>query len=136
MFEITNLRMRSMKENEISYKIRGAIFSVYNNLGPGLLESAYEVALRIELEKMGCDVKTQVTLPLVYEGVTIPNAFRIDMLVDDKVIVELKAVANIPEVSFSQLMTYLKLTEKKLGILVNFKTTDISKSIYRRVNNI
>ena len=125
-----------IEENEISYKIRGAIFNVYNNLGSGLLESAYEVALRIELEKMGCDVKTQVILPIVYEGVTIPNAFRIDMLVDDKVIVELKAVANIPEVFFSQLMTYLKLTGKKLGILVNFKTTDISKSIYRRVNNL
>lgn len=123
-------------ENEISYKIRGAIFNVYNNLGPGLLESAYEVALRIELEKMGCLVKTQVSLPIIYEGVTIPNAFRIDMLVDDKVIVELKAVATMQEVFFSQLMTYLKLTGKKLGILVNFKTTDIAKSIYRRANNL
>jgi len=125
-----------MDENEISYKIRGAIFNVYNNLGPGLLESAYETALRIELEKMGCQVQTQVSLPIVYEGVTIPNAFRIDMLVDDKVIVELKAVAAMQEVFFSQLMTYLKLTGKKLGILVNFKTTDISHSIYRRANNL
>ena len=123
-------------ENEISYKIRGAIFNVYNHLGPGLLESAYEVAMRIELEKMGCKVETQVCLPIVYEGVTIPNAFRIDMLVDDKVIVEFKAVASMQEVFFSQLMTYLKLSGKKLGILVNFKTTDISKSIYRRVNNL
>ena len=123
-------------ENEISYKIRGAIFNVYNNLGPGLLESAYEVALRIELEKMECEVKTQVYLPIAYEGVTIPNAFRIDMLVDDKVIIELKAVAAMQEVFFSQLMTYLKLTGKKLGILVNFKTTDISKSIYRRANGL
>lgn len=128
--------MQSMTENEISYKIRGAIFNVYNHLGPGLLESAYEVAMRIELEKMGCQVETQVYLPVVYEGVTIPNAFRIDMLVDDKVIVEFKAVASMQEVFFSQLMTYLKLSGKKLGILVNFKTTDISKSIYRRVNNL
>ncbi len=126
----------SQTENEISYKIRGAIFNVYNNLGPGLLESAYEVALRIELEKAGCQVQTQVYLPILYEEVTIPNAFRIDMLVDDKVIIELKAVASMQEVFFSQLMTYLKLTGKKLGILVNFKTTDISKSIYRRVNNL
>lgn len=126
----------SQIENELSYKIRGAIFNVYNNLGPGLLESAYEVALRIELEKAGCQVQTQVYLPIVYEGVTIPNAFRIDMLVDDKVIIELKAVASMQEVFFSQLMTYLKLTGKILGILVNFKTTDISKSIYRRVNNL
>ena len=128
--------MQSMTENEISYKIRGAIFNVYNHLGPGLLESAYEVAMRIELEKMGCQVETQVYLPVVYEGVTIPNAFRIDTLVDDKVIVEFKAVASMQEVFFSQLMTYLKLSGKKLGILVNFKTTDISKSIYRRVNNL
>lgn len=123
-------------ENEISYKIRGAIFNVFNNLGPGLLESAYEIALRIELKKMGCKVKTQVCLPIIYEGMTIPNAFRIDMLVDDKVIVELKAVSTLQEVFFSQLMTYLKLTGKKLGILVNFKTTDIAKSIYRRANNL
>ena len=123
-------------ENDISYKIRGAIFNVYNNLGPGLLESAYEIALRIELEKLGCEVQTQVCLPIVYEGVTIPNAYRIDMLVDDKVIVELKAVATVQEVFFSQLMTDLKLTGKKLGILVNFKTTDISKSIYRRANHL
>lgn len=123
-------------EDEISYKIRGAIFNVFNKLGPGLLESAYEVALRIELEKIGCLVQTQVYLPIVYDGITIPNAFRIDMLVDDKVIVELKAVVSMQEVFFSQLMTYLKLTGLKLGILVNFKTTDISKSIYRRVNNL
>ena len=123
-------------ENEISYKIRGAIFNVYNNLGPGLLESAYEIALRIELEKMGCQVQTQVSLPIIYEGVVINNAFRIDMLINDKVIVELKAVASMQEVFFSQLMTYLKLTGKKLGILVNFKTTDISKSIYRRANGL
>ena len=125
-----------IEENEISYKIRGAIFNVYNNLGPGLLESAYEEALRIELEKVGCNVRTQVTLPMVYEGVTIPNAYRVDMLVDDKVIIEIKAATSLPEVFFAQLMTYLKLTGKKLGFLVNFKTTDISKSIYRRVNNL
>lgn len=124
-----------IEENEISYKIRGAIFNVYNNLGPGLLESAYEEALRIELEKVGCNVRTQVTLPMVYEGVTIPNAYRIDMLVDDKVIIEIKAATSLPEVFFAQLITYLKLTGKKLGFLVNFKTTDISKSIYRRVNS-
>ena len=125
-----------IEENKLSYTIRGAIFNVYNNLGPGLLESAYEEALRIELEKVGCNVRTQVTLPMVYEGVTIPNAYRVDMLVDNKVIIEIKAATSLPEVFFAQLMTYLKLTGKKLGFLVNFKTTDISKSIYRRVNNL
>ena len=125
-----------IEENKLSYTIRGAIFNVYNNLGPGLLESAYEEALRIELEKVGCNVRTQVTRPMVYEGDTIPNAYRVDMLVDDKVIIEIKAATSLPEVFFAQLMTYLKLTGKKLGFLVNFKTTDISKSIYRRVNNL
>jgi GxxExxY protein len=72
-----------IEENKLSYTIRGAIFNVYNNLGPGLLESAYEEALRIELEKVGCNVRTQVTLPMVYEGVTFPNAYRVDMLVDE-----------------------------------------------------
>ncbi len=105
-------------------------------LGPGLLESAYEIALRIELEKLGCQVQTQVSLPITYEGVTIPNAFRLDKLVDDKAIVELKAVASMQEVFFSQLLTYLKLTGKKLGIIVNFKKTDISNSIYRKVNKL
>lgn len=80
-----------MTENEISYKIRGAIFNVYNNLGPGLLESAYETALKIELEKAGLSVETQVYLPIVYGGVTIPKAYRIDILVEKKVIIELKA---------------------------------------------
>lgn len=125
-----------IEENKLSYTIRGAIFNVYNNLGHGLLESAYEETLRIELEKVGCNVRTQVTLPMVYEGVTILNAYRIDMLVDDKVIIEIKAATSLPGVFFAQLMTYLKLTGKKLGFLVNFKTTDISKSIYRRVNNL
>ena len=82
--------MRSMTENEISYKIRGAIFNVYNNLGPGLLESAYETALKIELEKEGLLVENQVYLPIVYGGVTIPKAYRIDILV-------LQTTANLSE---------------------------------------
>ena len=128
--------MEEKIENDISYKIRGAIFKVYNKLGPGLLESAYETALRIELEKIGCEVEDQVYLSIDYDGVIIPNAYRVDLLVDKKVIIELKAVSKLPEVSFSQLNTYLKMTGLKLGILVNFNTTDISKSIYRRVNNL
>ncbi len=125
-----------MTENEVSYKIRGAVFNVYNKLGPGLLESAYEAALCIELEKAGCLVERQVYLPLVYEGNTIPKAYRIDILVERKVIVELKAVQHLSDICFKQLMTYLKMTGLKLGLLVNFETTDISKSIYRRVNGL
>ena len=125
-----------MTENEISYKIRGAIFNVYNNLGPGLLESAYEAALKIELEKAGLLVENQVYLPLVYDGVTIPNAYRIDILVEKKVIIELKAVQHVNEVFYKQLQTYLKMTGLKLGILVNFETNDIASSIHRRVNGL
>ena len=125
-----------MTENEISYKIRGCIFKVYNNLGHGLLESAYEAALKIELEKAGCKVKTQVYLPMIYDCVKVEKAYRIDMLVEDKVIVELKAVSHMNEIWFKQLMTYLKMTGLKLGILVNFETENIDKSIYRRVNGL
>jgi len=123
-----------MNENEISFKIRGAIFNVYNNLGPGLLESAYEAALKVELEKAGCLVESQVYLPMIYEGVRIEKAYRIDILVDKKVIIELKAVSHIPDTCFKQLTTYLKMTGLKLGILVNFETNDIASSIYRRIN--
>ena len=125
-----------MTENEISYKIRGAIFNVYNTLGPGLLESAYETALIIELEKEGLLVEKQVYLPIVYGGVTIQKAYRIDLLVEKKVIIELKAVQHVSDVCYKQLLTYLKMTGLKLGVLVNFDTTDIASSIHRIVNNL
>ena len=101
-----------------------------------MLESAYEAALKIELEKAGCMVKTQVYLPMIYDGVRVEKAYRIDMLIEDKVIVELKAVSHMNEIWFKQLMTYLKMTGLKLGLLVNFETNNIDKSIYRRVNGL
>ena len=110
--------------------------NVYNNLGPGLLESAYEAALKIELENAGCQVETQVYLPRIYEGIKVETAYRIDMLVEEKVIIEIKAVSHINEICVKQLMTYLKMTGLKLGILVNFETDNIDKSIYRRVNGL
>ncbi|MDO5523220.1 MAG: GxxExxY protein [Bacteroidia bacterium] len=125
-----------MNENEISYIIRGAIFKIYNSLGPGLLESTYENILTYELRKAGLDVKAQVGLPLVYEEIRLDVGYRIDLLVEDKVIVELKSVEELNEVYYKQLLTYLRLTELKLGLLVNFKTTDITKSIKRIVNKL
>jgi len=125
-----------MTENEISYKIRGAIFKVYNALGPGLLESAYEAVLAYELNKMGLDVKTQVPLPLIYEEVKLDVGYRIDILVENKVIIEIKSVESISEVHHKQIITYLKLTGLKLGLLVNFNCEDIQKSISRKVNNL
>jgi len=123
-------------ENKISYDIRGAIFKVYKNLGPGLLESVYEKALAYELLKLGRKVKTQVGLPVKYEDQIMELGFRLDLLVDDLVIVEIKSVEALAPVHHKQLLTYLKLTDLKLGLLVNFNTDDINKEIIRIVNNL
>ena len=125
-----------MTENEISYKIRGAIFNVFNTLGPGLLESAYEAALIYELRKMGLDVESQVALPLIYDEIKMDVGYRIDLLVEDLVIIEIKSVENLAEVHHKQVITYLKLSGKKLGILVNFNCSRIDESTYRKVNGL
>jgi len=125
-----------MTENEISYKVRGAIFKVFNELVPGLLESAYEAVLMHELLKVGFKVKTQVPLPLVYEDINLNLGYRIDLLVEDKVIIEIKSVENLAEVHHKQVLTYLKLSGLKLGLLVNFNCVDIEKSIFRKVNGL
>lgn len=123
-------------ENKISYDIRGAIFKVYQNLGPGLLESVYEAALSYELIKIGRKVKTQVSLLVKYEDQIMELGFRLDLLVDDLVIVEIKSVEALAPVHHKQLLTYLKLTGLKLGLLVNFNTDNINKEIVRIVNNL
>lgn len=125
-----------MSENEISFKIRGAIFNVFNQIGPGLLESAYQAALKYELEKSGLSVRCQVPMPLIYEGKKLDVGYRIDLLVEGKVIIEIKSIENLVEVHHKQLLTYLKLSGCKLGILVNFNCIDISKSIFRKVNGL
>ena len=125
-----------MTENEISYQIRGAIFKVYNHVGPGLLESVYEAALAYELKKEGLQVRTQVALPFQYEEISMEIGYRIDILVEDKVIIEVKSVDNLADVHYKQLLTYLKLSGKHLGILVNFNTSELEKSIKRIVNKL
>ena len=125
-----------MTENDISYMVRGAIFKVYKALGPGLLESVYEAALMHELQKEGLKVKSQVPLPVVYDEVELELGFRIDLLVENKVIIEIKSVENLSEVHHKQVLTYLKLSGKKLGILVNFNCIEIGKSIYRKANEL
>ena len=124
-----------MHENEITFLIRGAIFKVYNTLGPGLLESSYEAALEYELVKAGLFVEKQVGLPLIYEELQLNVGYRIDLLVEKKVIVEIKSVESLAEVHYKQLVTYLRLSGLKVGLLVNFNTEDIAKSIHRRVND-
>lgn len=125
-----------MDENELSYIIRGAIFKVYNNTGPGLLESAYEAALTYELKKEGLNVLNQQGLPFVYETIMLDIGYRIDIIVENKVIIEVKSVSELEDKHYKQLLTYLKLSDKKLGILVNFNTAHIDKSIKRVVNNL
>jgi GxxExxY protein len=124
-----------MHENEITFLIRGAIFKVYNTLGPGLLESSYEAAMGYELTKSGLLVEHQVGLPLIYEELKLDVGYRIDLLIEKKVIVEIKSVETLAEVHYKQIVTYLRLSGLKVGLLVNFNTIDIAKSIHRRVND-
>ena len=123
-----------METNEITYKIRGAIFDVYNTLGPGLLESVYEEALSYELAQQGLSVERQTDVPIVYKTVTLKTPLRIDILVEEQIIIELKSVKELQDVHYKQLLTHLRLTGKKLGLLVNFSTDDIRSSIKRIIN--
>jgi GxxExxY protein len=125
-----------MSENDISYDIRGAAFKVHTNLGPGLLESVYEVALAHELTKLGYEVKVQVGLPVVYDDIKLEMGYRMDLLVNDLVVVEIKSVDALADVHHKQLLTYLKLSGKKLGLLINFNVSSIKDSIIRIVNNL
>lgn len=125
-----------MDENEISYKIRGAIFTVFNFFGPGLLESVYVSALAAELKKMDLEVRKEVPIPVYFKDEKLEVGFRIDLLVENKVLVEVKSVEAIAQVHHKQVLTYLKLTDLKLGILVNFNVDNISNGIYRKVNNL
>ena len=123
-----------MTDNELSYQIRGAVFEVYNALGPGLLESVYEEALVFELEQRGLKVERQKVVPIIYKGNCLKTELRLDLLVEDQVIVELKSVEEMKKVYGKQLLTYLRLMDKRLGLLVNFNTDNILTSIHRIAN--
>ena len=123
-----------MTDNEITYELRGAIYDVYKDLGPGLLESVYEEALCFELEQRGLKVERQVQVPITYKGNVLKTELRLDIFVENTVIVELKSVEEMKKVFAKQLLTYLRLMDKRVGILVNFNTDDILKSIQRIVN--
>ncbi len=123
-----------MTDNELSYQIRGAVFEVYNALGPGLLESVYEEALVFELEQRGLKVERQKVVPIIYKGNSLKTELRLDLLVEDQVIVELKSVEEMKKVYAKQLLTYLRLMDKRLGLLVNFNTDNILTSIHRIAN--
>lgn len=119
---------------ELTYKIIGCAFNVHSDLGPGLLESTYEACLEYELIQAGLDVKRQVALPVNYKDIKLEVGYRIDLLVENKVIIELKAVEKIAPIHEAQLLTYLKLSHIKTGLLINFNVKDLKKGIYRRVN--
>ena len=125
-----------MSLDELSFTVRGCIFEVYRELGPGLLESVYEKALAYEIGVVGLSVKTQVPLPVIYKDKLLDLGFRIDLLVEDSLVVEVKSVESLNPVHKKQVLTYLRLAERKLGILVNFNVARLEdkQSIIRIVN--
>jgi len=123
-------------ENEIGEIVIGAAIKVHSAVGPGLLESAYESCLAYELDKRGVRTRKQVIVPLRYEGLTVDNGYRIDLLVEDRVVVELKAVAAILPVHRGQLLSYLRLGGFKLGYLLNFHVPQMRDGIVRMVNGL
>ena len=120
-----------MTDNDITYEIRGAIYEVYKNLGPGLLESVYEEALTYELQKRGLKVERQKEVPIHYDGHVLHTQLRLDLLVEGQVIVELKSVEEMKKVFSKQLLTYLRLLNKRVGLLVNFNTDNILSAMER-----
>ena len=123
-----------MTDNELTYEIRGAIFDVYNELGPGLLESVYEEALAFELNERGLKVERQVEVPIQYKGNELKTPLRLDLLIENQIIVELKSVEEMKPVFAKQLLTYLRLLDKRVGLLVNFSSNNIREGIKRIVN--
>jgi GxxExxY protein len=120
--------------NALTEQIIGAAMKVHSALGPGLLESAYEACLAYELRKLGMDVKSQVELPVVYEGVRIDLGYRIDLLANDLVVVELKCVEKIASVHEAQIISYLRLSKKNVGLLINFHVRHLRDGIKRFVD--
>jgi len=125
---------RHVTAQEISHAVITAAMKVHTALGPGLLESTYTVCLQHELRKAGFNSEAQVALPVVYDGVKLPLGYRIDLMVEDKVIVELKSVDGISPVHQAQLLSYLKLSGRSLGLLLNFNVLRLKDGIRRMVN--
>lgn len=125
-----------MIENEITGVIVDVAYKVHTTLGPGLLESVYETVMDVELRRRKLQVRRQVVIPITYEGVVLEEGFRADLIVEDKVIVELKSVENLNPVHHKQLLTYLRLADKKVGLLINFNVKLIKDGISRVVNNL
>src|SRR6266446_1053083 len=125
-----------MTENEVAKQIVDAAYRVHTSLGPGLLESVYEVVLAYELEKRGLHTVRQQAVPIVYQGIRIEMGFRADLIIEDQVIVEIKSVDAVAPVHKKQLLTHLRLADKRLGLLINFNVALIKDGITRIVNGL
>ncbi|MBE9468840.1 MAG: GxxExxY protein [Bacteroidetes bacterium] len=123
-----------MIENELSKKIIGCAIEVHRHLGPGLLESAYQECLLYELKLAGLNVKKEKPMPIVYKEVKLDHGYRIDLLVEEKVVIEIKTVEALNDVHTAQLLTYLKLGNYKLGLLLNFHVAVLKNGIKRLIN--
>ena len=125
-----------MNENELSRIVYQDALKVHRNLGPGLLESSYEECLFYELNKSGLLIERQKPLPIIYEEIKLNIGYRVDLIIENKLIIELKSVEALNEIHFAQLLTYLKLSNCKLGMLINFNVTLIKNGIKRIANNL
>lgn len=123
------------EKDSLTYKVIGCSMEVYRTLGPGLLESAYEKALIHELKLNNIPVQSQLEIKTIYKGVDIGEGLRLDLLIDNQLIVELKSVEDLKPIHYKQLLTYLKLMNKPVGLLINFNVCDLMDGIKRVVNN-
>lgn len=125
-----------LTENEISHKVIGLAMSIHSTFGPGLLESAYRECLYYDIRESGMVVIKELPLPIIYKNVHLDHGYRIDLLVENKVIIELKAVDELRDVHFAQILTYLKLGHYKLGLLINSNAPSLKNGIKRVVNGL
>jgi len=125
-----------LHENEIATKVLDAAFVVHTELGPGLLETVYEAALAFELIQMGFVVQRQYPIPVLYRGVRLEQGFRAELIVESKVIVEIKALEVVPQVAYRVLLTYLRFGDLRLGILINFNESQLKDGIKRAARNL
>jgi GxxExxY protein len=125
-----------MTENALSYKVIGVAVELHKHLGPGLLESAYESALAYDLIEEGLEVRRQVPMPFIYKALKMDVGYRMDLVINGKLVIEIKSVEELAPVHYAQVLTYLKLSGLKLGLLINFNTTLLKDGIHRVVNKL
>lgn len=125
-----------MNENDLSFKIIGIALELHKNVGPGLLESVYENALAYDLRLAGLKVEQQVKMPFIYKEIRMDVGYRLDLLVENKVVIEVKSIEYLAPVHYAQILTYLKLSELKLGLLINFNSKLLKDGTHRIVNSL